>query len=136
MYLHFFQLRPPMPTDGVPEAIAESVASVAVDIDKIESFINVMQQQLNVAKQLIAAQLRTGNAAASGEAQYTFLDEGSAAFITQTSRLGEPESAMSSLASMMRDDTLSPEGSQFVKAAIANKSAKLKIVPRVLHADR
>ena len=64
MYLHFFQLRPPIliehPASNVaPPAIAEPVASVAIDIRKMQNFINVLQKQLNTLAKIAADAIPT-----------------------------------------------------------------------------
>ncbi len=54
MYLHFFQLRPPLFLGGdeVPTTVsAEPVICIAVDLSKIEQFISVMQMQFDRNKE-------------------------------------------------------------------------------------
>ena len=130
MYLHFYQIRPVFAVNPEQpiDSIAEPVASLAIDFDRAQEFINVMQRQLNALK-----------AMASGiQAESPLADEVGALRTDKSSRFSdadfEARSAITTMALAMTETTISPEGSRAMDAAIANKTAKLKITPRALPA--
>ena len=111
IYLHFYQIRPPFLPNQPP--IAAGVASVAVSVDQMQDFINIIQQQLHLAMMKADVSPLPGG-------RFTFPDSG-----LRTDDHSDDEFVSGADLSMEEFD-VTERDADFVKSMIASRMARPK----------